>query len=133
MFALLQIPILRGAGFVAEDGYGAPLKALVNQLFVSKVMAGADPIGKVIQLSFYNGSMKPWMDYQIIGVTGNTRNLGIDQPGEPQVYLSSNQIPLEGFLYFARTSRDAASLVREFRVAVWQVDRNIQTVYPSHL
>ena len=124
---------MRGRGFVAEDRYGAPLKALVNEMFVSKFLAGRDPIGQTIQLSFYNGAMKPWMNYQIAGVTGNTRNLGIDLPGEPQVYLSSAQIPMEGFLYFARTSRDAASLVGEFREAVWQVDRNIQAITPRPL
>jgi putative ABC transport system permease protein len=133
MFSILQIPIRRGRGFDADDRYGAPLKALVNEMFVSSFFAGRNPIGKVIQLSFYNGAMKPWMDYEIMGVTGNTRNRGMDLPGEPQVYLSSEQIPLEGFLYFARTSRDAASLAGEFREAVWQVDRNIQAITPRPL
>jgi putative ABC transport system permease protein len=133
MFSILQIPILRGRGFDAGDRYGAPLKALVNEMFVAHFLAGRNPIGQTIQLGFYNGGMKAWMNYEIDGVTGNTLNRGIDRPGEPQVFLSSAQIPLEGFLYFARTERDAASLTGEFREAVWQVDRNIQAISPRPL
>jgi ABC-type antimicrobial peptide transport system permease subunit len=77
--------------------------------------------------------MKPWSEFQVVGIVADTRNRSLDAPAEPAIFVSSTQVPLEGFLYMVRTSREAGGLVREFREAVWSVDRNVQAVTPRPL
>jgi putative ABC transport system permease protein len=122
--------VLHGRGFTALDRLGQPLVALVNESFSRRYLSG---VGPRVRVSFWNGQMKPWSEFEVVGVVRDTRNRTLDTPPEPAIYLSTLQVPLEGFLYMARTRSDAPSLTREFRDAVWSVDRNIEAVTPRPL
>jgi predicted permease len=130
LLALLDIPVLHGRGLTGRDRLGQPLVALVNESFSRRYMSGA---GHRLRVSFWNGQMKPWSEFEVVGVVRDTRNRTLDTPPEPAIYLSSLQVPLDGFFYMVRTRRDASSLVREFREAVWSVDRNIEAIRPRPL
>ncbi len=131
LLPLLGIRIISGRGFTSEDRTGLPFKAMINQSFARRFLP--DGVGSILRLGFWNGQMKPWSEFQVIGVVGDTRNRSLDAAAEPAIYLSSLQVPSEGFLYMAKTSRDAASLEKEFRDAVWSVDRNIEEIHPRPL
>jgi predicted permease len=133
LLSLLDIPVLHGRGFTVKDRLGQPLVALVNESFARRYLSGNITASPRLRVSFWNGQMKPWSWFQVVGVAGDTRNRTLDAPPEPVIYLSTLQVPLEGFRYMVRTRRDAASLVREFREAVRSVDRNIEAITPRPL
>src|SRR5260370_17314579 len=122
---LLGIAVIEGRGFTPEDRYAHPYVALVNRKFTERYGEG---IGARLQVGFWNGNMKPWTEFEVVGVVADARNRDIDQSPEPAIYLSALQVPLEGFLYFARTSLPASTLTQAFRQAVWGEDRNLQRV-----
>jgi predicted permease len=131
MFQILGVPIVRGRGFSAADRERAPLVAIVNQAFARAYLSKGDPFGRGMQIQFYNGvSMKPWSHFGVIGIAADSRNRSIDRDPEPEIYLSTEQIPLEGGSYFLDTERDASSLKTELPAAVWRVDAQIQRVEP---
>jgi len=135
MLSLLDIPLKRGRNFDVADRVGHPYVVLANETFVQRYLEGRDPLGATLRLAFWNGhgDMKPWSTFELVGVVGDTRNRGLIAEPEPGLYLSALQVPLEGFLYFARTNRTAGSLAHEFQEAVWSVDPGIQRVTPQPL
>ena len=127
LLPLLDIPLQRGRAFEASDRWGAPRVALVNAAFAERYLK--NPLGHRLRLSFYNGfAMKPYEEQVIVGVIGNTLNRDLTLETEPQIVISTNQIALEGFHYFLRSSLPAASLRRAVREAIWRVDPELQGV-----
>jgi len=127
---LLDIPLLKGRAFGVMDRWETPRVALVNEAFVHKYLASQkEPIGRRIRFSFYNGfAAKPYTDHVIAGIIGDTRNRDLALESEPQILISSNQIAMEGFMYFIRSSLPAESLKHAVTQAIWNVDPAIQRI-----
>jgi putative ABC transport system permease protein len=130
LLALLGIALLRGGDFSSLDRQGQPYVALVNRKFVERYGSG---VGARLRVGFWNGHMRPWPEVLVIGEVADARNLGIDRASEPAIYLSSLQVPMEGFLYFVRTALPAASLASQFRQAVWSEDPRLERIAPRPL
>jgi putative ABC transport system permease protein len=127
LLPLLGVPLVRGRGFAESDRWGTQRVALVNQAFADRYLR--EPVGRRVRVSFYNGfGMKPYEEHVIVGVIGNTLNRDLAFETEPQIVISTNQIALEGFFYFLRSTLPASSLQRAVRQAVWDVDPEIQSV-----
>ena len=134
MFNLLDMPLLAGRGFNASDRIGHPYVAIVNQEFARRYLPNRNAVGAGMQLGFYNGDeMKPWSHFQVIGIIADSSNQSLSKGAEPQIYLSTLQVPLEGGNYFLLTSRSAESLASDVADAVWQVDSHIERVRPKPL
>jgi len=134
-FELLQIPLVKGRDFSHLDVLPTQKPvAIVNQSFVTRFMAGRDPLTTPLSVAFQNGTMiGPWSTYSIIGVVGDIRNVNLQQPAEPEIFLSALQIPLDGANYLVRTRRPVSSFRNELIQAVWSVDPNLQAVRPLPL
>jgi len=131
MFRILGLPIVRGRAFQSTDAENAPLVAVVNQAFARTYLDSDDPFGRGMRVQFYNGvSIKPWSHFNVIGVVADSRSLSIDRGPEPEIYLSTEQVPLEGGSYFLDTTREASSLAAELPAAIWKVDTQIEQVEP---
>jgi len=66
-FEVLQIPILQGRGFTADDRAAAPLVAVISDAMARRFWPGQDPIGKRFR---YN---RDGVEVTIVGVAGNAR------------------------------------------------------------
>ncbi len=131
---ILDLPFVRGRNFGPLDDTHHPYVAIVNQAFARRFLSPSDPLGRGLRLSFYNGvSMKPWSHFDLIGIVADSRNSGLDHQPEPEVYTSTQQVPLEGGLYFLATPRKASSLSKELPAAIWRIDPLIQKVGPMPL
>ena len=134
LLRMLSIPILQGRDFDDSDKWGAARAAVVNQAFVDRYLGGKSPLGRKLRVSFYNGfGMKPYEVHVITGLMGNTRNRDLTLEQEPQILVTSNQVALEGFLYFMRSGLGAEQLKQSVAEAVWRVDPEIQRVGVSPL
>src|SRR6185436_19498006 len=88
-FELLEIPIVKGRSFQATDVAQAPRVAIVNEAFVTRVMKGADPIGRALWIEALPG--QPIDKIEIVGVSRNTKYDDIKKNDQPLVHLAVSQ------------------------------------------
>jgi putative ABC transport system permease protein len=105
-FATMGIPLVAGRTFDTRDRNGAPFATVVNQEFANRFFPGEDPVGKRLRIL----SGHPQATYQVVGVVGSVRHLGLDRSPEPALFLANLQEP-GAFLHLViRTSGDPMRL-----------------------
>ncbi len=123
-FPALGVPLLRGRHFDERDGPGTPPTVIINQKFAAMHWPGEDPIGHRIRIGAIDSNR--WLT--IVGVVGDMRQVALDKPSEPEMYLSLNQStgtsrPSSWPQYLVvRTKTDPLALSSSVRSAVWDVD-----------
>jgi predicted permease len=84
----MRIPLLAGRAFDSREatGGGAPTAMLVNAAAAKQLWPGLQPIGRRIGMGGRDTT-----EVEVIGVVGDARYEGVDQPARPAVYLSAAQ------------------------------------------
>jgi predicted permease len=96
-FQTMEIPILAGRDFDANDTATSPKVAIVNQTFVKQFLDGAkNPVGKQFRIWESPGSPEPY--YQIVGLV------------EDSVYQNMHQ-PMLAVMYFPRDQSHGSDLL----------------------
>ena len=124
-FSVMQIPIRAGRGFRPTDREGQPLVAIVNEALVRQLLPGQNPIGTRIDWTRRNGPHQ-WMT--IIGVAGDVKHSGLNQPMDPAVYapFSQNDEAWRRWMTLVIKSRlPLAGVVNEVKKQVWSLDSQI--------
>jgi putative ABC transport system permease protein len=124
-FGVMQIPIRNGRDFGAMDREGQPLVAIVNEEFVRQLLPGQSPIGTRID---WTRSSDPHEWMTIIGVAGDVKHSGLNQPVDPAVYapFSQNDEAWRKFMTLViRTRVPVAGLVKDVKKQVWSLDSQI--------
>jgi len=124
-FGVMQIPIRDGRDFAAMDREGQPRVAIVNETFVRQLLPGLDPIGTRIDWARSNEPHE-WMT--IIGVAGEVKHSGLNQPVDPAVYspFSQNDEAWRKWMTLViRTRVPVAGLVENVKKQVWSLDSQI--------
>jgi putative ABC transport system permease protein len=134
----LAIPIVKGRGFSDRDTRGTLPVAVINETLAGSFFAGADPIGKRLYLGppeelVPPGMLPPGFRFQhftIIGVIGDVRHNGLNQPIAPEIYTLHEQELASKFanpsnsMYLAvHTTIEPTSLVGAIRHEVQELDR----------
>jgi predicted permease len=92
-FTALKVPLRGGRSFTEHDTDRAPHVAVVNERFAREFWPGESPIGRRFQ--FLDGRFDdPWIT--VIGIVGDMRRNGLEQPALPQVFLPFAQSPSRG-------------------------------------
>jgi putative ABC transport system permease protein len=123
-FETLGVPLLRGRAVEARDDAKAPSVMVINEAMAKQLFPDEDPIGKRLRFG-PEGADAPWMT--VVGIVGDVRQMGLDVAAEPELYLSSDQIPVV-FAFFwpkhllVRTQGDPLAISAALRQAVWDVD-----------
>jgi predicted permease len=114
-FALLEIPLLAGRDFNANDTEGSPKVAIVNETFVRRFFRNANPIGRTF-LSRPEPNY-PETEYQIVGVTRDTRYFDLRQPVDPMVYAPASQNPAAvlGTQMYVRSQAPPSAVIGNIR------------------
>jgi predicted permease len=124
-FHVMQIPLRAGRDFTPLDREGQPLVAIVNEEMVREFLPHENPIGARIHWARETGPPR-WMT--VIGVVGDVKHSGLNQPTDPAVYTPFSQSD-EGwrrFMTLAIRTRDAApGVVEEVKKQIWSVDGQI--------
>lgn len=134
-FRTMGIPLLRGRGFdghepepplpadgiVSQESIVEIYKNLEIQCLISQRMAdllwpGEDPLDKRFQMGV------PAMNlprFRVIGIVGNTAQVGLDRAAPPEFYATMRQFPAPMYLHLAVRARlDASALAASVRAAV---------------
>lgn len=136
VFPALGIPLVRGRMFTAADGRppqghtraqleaewrASTIAAVISESMARRFWPGEDPVGSRIRFGppEFNG---PWV--QVVGVVGDIRGAGLDQPAEAELYLSAYQDPNDMTL-IVRSDGNPAALAKAIRGVVAELDRNV--------
>ena len=124
-FNTMKIPLLSGRHYDARDRADSQKVAIVNQAFVNRFFANAEPLGK--RVSFACEESQP-LCRTIVGVVGNIRQVDLTGETAAEIYVPSAQFPVNGMTLFVRTASDPLSLAPAVRSEVLAIDKN-QPVY----
>ncbi len=92
-FNSLQIPLLRGREFTERDGQAAPGVAVINQAMARKFWPKGDPLKDQILIGPGVGPAFAEPARQVIGIVGDTHDIGPSQPVQPTMYIPLSQMP----------------------------------------
>ncbi|MBZ5608036.1 MAG: ABC transporter permease [Acidobacteriia bacterium] len=121
-FKTLGMRLIQGRVFDASDNEKAPLVTVINQSLARHYWKNEDPIGR--RVSFDQG--ESWS--KIIGIVGDVREFGLEQPAGDEAYFANAQTPAVGSV-LVRTDRDPLVLATQVRRAVLEIDP--QTAIPN--
>jgi hypothetical protein len=116
-FATMQIPLLAGREFSAEDRLGAPRVVVVNRQF-AKMFGLDNPVGRSLN---EHGERN-----EIVGLVDDALAFSLKEERRPVTYLSYLQTPSAGEMTFElRTAGDPLRLAGAVREMVRQVDTRL--------
>jgi predicted permease len=121
-FHVLGTPLVRGRSFSPSDDDQSPRVALIDEALARRFFPDQDPIGRHVKAG-RRGSNAPWLT--IVGVVGNIKSDGLDQPDQPHLYLPILQNPGYAMAVYLRTEVDPTSLTQSLRQQVQAVDPNL--------
>jgi predicted permease len=131
-FATMKIPLIRGRVWSDSESAGTPHVAVVNQTMARELWPDESVIGRRVRMPEYVESTSyfklpaPGSDgwFEIIGVVGDTPNVGLHEPPAPSIYVPYTLMLSDTQNVILRTSRDPLSMTRSIREAVRTVDPN---------
>ncbi|HUK31824.1 MAG TPA: ABC transporter permease [Candidatus Acidoferrum sp.] len=118
-FAALRIPLKAGRFLDQRDAANAIQAAVVNEAFVRRYFPNEDPLGH----RFQTAGNTSWRT--IVGVVGDTRQMGLATEVMPEVFLSLYQSPYPDMALAIRTDADPSALVPAIRTAVAAIDKDV--------
>ena len=125
-FHVMQIPLRAGREFTPLDREGQPLVAIVNEEMVREFFPHRKPNRHAHPLGGLTPEPPQWMT--VIGVVGDVKHSGLNQPTDPAVYtpFSQSDEAWRRFMTLAIRTRDTSpGLVEEVKKQIWSLDSQI--------
>ena len=120
-FATMEIPLLRGRGFTAQDDQRAPKVAIVNQTFARKFFPNEDVLGKRVTIRVTNVKSRSSASWP----TPNTR-ASAKRSSRCSTRRGSRKATVIGEMHFAlRTAGEPTALAATVRQVVRELDSNL--------
>lgn len=116
-FRTMGIAMMKGRDFNERDTPDAPPVVIINQAAARQFWPNEDPIGKRIKAQR--------QVREIVGVSGEAKQAGLDKPSDPEIFLAYQQAP---FLYLqlaVRTTDDPMKMVAAIRHEVQAIDQDL--------
>jgi len=117
----MEIPLVRGRGFISADTVDSPRVVLVNQAMARLYWPGEDPIGRRIRLP--DRGERPWVE--VVGVTADNKYNWIGEAPTPWMYLPQRQDPGARTTLLVASAGDAAALAAPLRDIIRDIDPNM--------
>ena len=131
-FSTMKIPLIRGRVWSNSESGGTPHVAVVNQTMAHARWPDESAIGRRLRMPDYVKPPNPfrlaapgsdgW--FEIVGVVGDTPNVGLHEPPAPSIYVPYTLMLSDSLNVILRTSHDSLAMSRSIREAVRTVDPN---------
>jgi len=124
-FRALGIPLISGRSFSAADDSTAPHVTVVNEALAREMWPGGSAMGKRIRFRGMDQHNETWLT--VIGVVRDAKQIALDAPPVPEVYVSYRQRPERAgaMSVVARTRVAPQSLAGAVRAAVREQGREV--------
>lgn len=131
-FSTMKIPLVQGRVWSDSESGGTPHVAVVNHTMARAWWPDESAIGRRVRMPDYVKPPNPfrlaapgsdgW--FEIVGVVGDTPNVGLHEPPAPSIYVPYTLMLSDSVNVILRTSRDPLAMTRSIREAVRTVDPN---------
>jgi putative ABC transport system permease protein len=121
-FRTMEIPLLKGRDFTANDSFRARPVIIINQSLARTYFPNEDPIGKHL-------TMDSWVvpgqktTPEIIGIAGDVKHSSVTS-AQPLVYAAMSQFPRWGSAVVVKTAGDPLEIVGAVREAIRSFDKD---------
>jgi putative ABC transport system permease protein len=130
-FAAMGIPLLEGRTFTARDRENAPRVVIVSASMARRYWPGGSAVGE--RVTFNSGIPRGEQQdvggpgsREVVGVVGDVKHLGLDEPEVPVFYTPQAQQPSYHTMALAiRASADPAALTASIRRELAAMDRTV--------
>jgi predicted permease len=120
-FRVMRIPILSGRDYDEHDEVGevgSLPSVIVNRTLAERFWPGQDAVGKRVVMSW---KRTPSV---IIGIVGDVRYTGLDEPAGNEFYLPEGLYPQSAITLLVRTDRDPLPLYPDMHRRIVEVDKD---------
>jgi len=124
-FETIGIPLKRGRFFTDGDKAGSPRVVLITESAARQYFPTEDPIGKTITLGWRRGPGTPRAGGEVVGIVGDVKDAGLDEPNPPQIFLAYRQWPVGSMTVLLETAVPPMSLADAVRAEVYAVDGSL--------
>jgi len=120
----LELRLSEGRWLSAREVQTSQYVAVVNERLARDFFGDGNPVGQQLNVKAFKSPTQPPQDayFQIIGVVGDVKSVGPQQPSIPMIFLPYTV--RGGFALLLKTTVKPASLVHAVQEQVWAVDRN---------
>ena len=120
-FRLLETPLKRGRFFTEADDRQTPQVVLIDEALAERYFNNRDPLG--VRIKRGAGPNPPWLT--IVGIVGNVKTDGFDQPDQPHLYHPILQNPAYAMAIYLRTDVAPSSVTQSLRDHIHALDRDL--------
>jgi putative ABC transport system permease protein len=124
-FGVMRIPLITGRDFTLQDRVGQPLVGIANTSMVREYFPNENPLGKRIRWARGTGAPQ-WIE--IVGVAGDVKHFGLDQPEQPALYWPYAQSlqPWKRWMQIVvRTASGSPAMTAAIKKQIWTVDQQV--------
>jgi predicted permease len=131
-FSTMKIPLIRGRVWSDSESGGTPHVAVINETMARAWWPDGSAIGRLVRMPDYVKPPNPfrlaapgsdgW--FEIVGVVGDTPNVGLHEPPAPSIYVPYTLMLSDSLNMILRTSPNPLAMTRSIREAVRAVDPN---------
>ncbi len=125
-FKTLGLRVVSGRLLDDRDTAGSVPVVVVNESFVRRYSANANPIGRRILVERIlptRRGLGPLTAWEIVGVVADEKATGLENLTDVGAYASFAQNPVVGLGLVARGSGDPAMLIKAIQRAAWNVNK----------
>jgi putative ABC transport system permease protein len=122
-FKTMGIRVVRGRGFDASDGVGAPRVLLLTEEAAKKFFPNENPIGQHVTFGWSRDSVN--LQGDIVGIVADVKQSSLAEASLPQFWVPYEQWPMSNMTVVLHTSRDPQSIVRDARRAIAELDPDL--------
>jgi predicted permease len=119
----MRIPLLAGRAFSDEDRANGPTVAVINEEIAHAWWK--DPRSALGQHIKVGGPYMEGPVVEVVGVSANVPQIGLDSPPRPEIYLSAAQRVDAAMVVMIRTKANPESMIATVRQALASVDGNV--------
>lgn len=119
-FATLRIPVLRGRGFTAADRDGAARVVVISQSLADRLWPEQTAVGRRLYWGGTTGRTR-----EVVGVVADIRDVKLDAPVTPMLYLPYGQLPLGSMTVLVRTRPGTPAIADAIRRKIHELDPNL--------
>jgi putative ABC transport system permease protein len=126
-FSTLGVRLVRGRFYTKqEETFSVPPVLVVNETFARRYFPNEDALGKHITLGVDHDTAQSGTAVttkgEIVGIVADVKQVGLEKPPAPDIYVPFGLFPLEEMNFFVRSTADATALASGVRARLREVD-----------
>ena len=117
-FSTIRVPVRAGRVWTDAENRGRVHVGVINDTMARQYWPNGNPIGQRVRLAVLDTD--PWIE--VVGITSDVRNDGLNRPVLPEVYVPYTLRPLGALLLLVRTSAASGEITAELKRRVAEVN-----------